>query len=193
MGLWHVTATRLTSRWPKRPHSARPPHWSLLRFPGAPLPCYNGCVDDAAWMRRALAEAELALGHGDVPVGAVAVRDGAIVGRGHNRKEVDADPTAHAEILALRDAANALGSWRLPGVTLYCTLEPCPMCAGAMISARLPRLVYGADDAKAGAAGSVVELLRDPRLNHRVQVRRGVLSQEGQELLERFFAQLRSG
>jgi len=144
-------------------------------------------------MREALAEAEQALSHGDVPVGAVAVRDGVIVGRGHNRKEVDADPTAHAEMLALQEAARTLGGWRLVGVTLYCTLEPCPMCAGAMISARLPRLVYGADDPKLGAAGSVVELLRDPRLNHRVIVIRGVLAEESQALLERFFARLRGG
>ena len=155
--------------------------------------CYNIAVDDAAWMREALAEAEQALSHGDVPVGAVAVRDGVIVGRGHNRKEVDADPTAHAEMLALQEAARTLGGWRLVGVTLYCTLEPCPMCAGAMISARLPRLVYGADDPKLGAAGSVVELLRDPRLNHRVTVIRGVLAEESQALLERFFARLRGG
>ena len=155
--------------------------------------CYNIAVDDAAWMREALAEAERALSHGDVPVGAVAVRDGVIIGRGHNRKEVDADPTAHAEMLALQEAARALGGWRLVGVTLYCTLEPCPMCAGAMISARLPRLVYGADDPKLGAAGSVVELLRDPRLNHRVMVIRGVLAEESQALLERFFARLRGG
>jgi tRNA(adenine34) deaminase len=155
--------------------------------------CYNIAVDDAAWMREALAEAERALSHGDVPVGAVAVRDGVIVGRGHNRKEVDADPTAHAEMLALQEAARTLGGWRLVGVTLYCTLEPCPMCAGAMISARLPRLVYGADDPKLGAAGSVVELLRDPRLNHRVTVIRGVLAGESQALLERFFARLRGG
>jgi len=144
-------------------------------------------------MREALAEAEQALSHGDVPVGAVAVRDGVIVGRGHNRKEMDADPTAHAEMLALQEAARTLGGWRLVGVTLYCTLEPCPMCAGAMISARLPRLVYGADDPKLGAAGSVVELLRDPRLNHRVMVIRGVLAEESQALLERFFARLRGG
>jgi tRNA(adenine34) deaminase len=155
--------------------------------------CYNIAVDDAAWMREALAEAERALSHGDVPVGAVAVRDGVIVGRGHNRKEVDADPTAHAEMLALQEAARTLSGWRLVGVTLYCTLEPCPMCAGAMISARLPRLVYGADDPKLGAAGSVVELLRDPRLNHRVTVIRGVLAGESQALLERFFARLRGG
>ncbi|HUX76411.1 MAG TPA: tRNA adenosine(34) deaminase TadA [Anaerolineae bacterium] len=155
--------------------------------------CYNTAVDDAAWMREALAEAEQALAHGDVPVGAVAVRDGIIVGRGHNRREADADPTAHAEMIALREAARALGGWRLAGVTLYCTLEPCPMCAGAMVAARLPQLVYGADDAKAGAAGSVVELLRDPRFNHQVAVTRGVLAGESQALLERFFARLREG
>ena len=143
-------------------------------------------------MRAALAEAEQALAHGDVPVGAVAVREGAIIGLGHNRKEVDADPTAHAEMIALQEAANTLGGWRLVGVTLYCTLEPCPMCAGAMVSARLPRLVYGAIDPKAGAAGSVVELLRDPRLNHQVAVTNGVLAEESQALLERFFARLRN-
>ena len=148
-------------------------------------------MNDAAWMRAALAEAEQALAHGDVPVGAVAVREGIIIGRGHNRKEADADPTAHAEMIALREAARALGGWRLAEVTLYCTLEPCPMCAGAMVSARLPRLVYGADDPKAGAAGSVVELLRDPRFNHRVSITRGVLAAESQALLERFFAGLR--
>jgi tRNA(adenine34) deaminase len=157
--------------------------------------CYNAAVtvDDAAWMREALAEAERALAHRDVPVGAVAVRDGVIVGRGHNRKEADTDPTAHAEIIALREAARTLGGWRLEEVTLYCTLEPCPMCAGAMVSARLPRLVYGADDPKAGAAGSVVELLRDPRFNHQVAVTRGVLAEESQALLERFFAGMRNG
>ena len=149
--------------------------------------------DHTAWMREALAEAERALAHGDVPVGAVAVRDGTIIGRGHNQKEVDGDPTAHAEMLALQEAARTLGGWRLAGVTLYCTLEPCPMCAGAMVSARLPRLVYAADDAKAGAAGSVVELLRDPRLNHQVTVTRGVLADESRALLERFFTGLRDG
>jgi tRNA(adenine34) deaminase len=154
--------------------------------------CYNTRVDDAAWMRVALAEAEHAFEHGDVPVGAVAVLEGAVIGCGHNRREVDADPTAHAELLAVRQAAQALRSWRLTGVTLYCTLEPCPMCAGALVLARLPRLVYAADDAKFGAAGSVVELLRDPRFNHRVSVTRGVLAAEAQALLERFFAGLRS-
>lgn len=157
--------------------------------------CYNASVDvyinNATWMRKALAEAEQALAHGDVPVGAVAVHDSVIIGRGHNRKEADGDPTAHAEMMALQEAARALGGWRLVGVTLYCTLEPCPMCAGAMVSARLPRLVYGADDPKAGAAGSVVELLRDPRFNHQVAVTRGMLAEESQALLARFFAGLR--
>ena len=160
-------------------------------------------VDDAAWMREALAEAARALAcdsdegdrsrptKADVPVGAVTVHDGRVIGRGYNRKEADGDPTAHAEMIALREAAQVLGGWRLVGVTLYCTLEPCPMCAGAMVAARLPRLVYGADDPKAGAAGSVVELLRDPRFNHQVSVTRGVLVDECQALLEQFFAGLR--
>lgn len=145
------------------------------------------------WMREALAEAELALETGDVPVGAVAVRDGRIVGRGHNRKEAGRDPTAHAEMLALQEAARTLGGWRLPGVTLYCTLEPCPMCAGAMVQARLPRLVYAVDDPKLGAAGSVVNLLQHERLNHRVKVVSGILAQEAQELLQGFFESLRDG
>ena len=148
-------------------------------------------MDNTTWMHAALAEAERALEHGDVPVGAVVVYDGVIVGRGHNRKEADADPIAHAEMMALQEAARTLGGWRLVEVTLYCTLEPCPMCAGAMVSARLPRLVYGADDPKAGAAGSVIELLRDPRFNHQVAVTRGVLAEESQALLTRFFARLR--
>lgn len=146
---------------------------------------------DVAWMREALAEAKRAIRHGDVPIGAVAVYEGQIVGRGRNRKEVDADPTAHAEMIALRAASRALGRWRLSDVILYCTLEPCPMCAGAMVLARLPRLVYGADDDKMGAAGSVVEILRDPRFNHQVAVTRGVLAEESQALLETFFASLR--
>jgi tRNA(adenine34) deaminase len=150
-------------------------------------------VDHARWMREALAEAERAIAHGDVPVGAVAVRGDEIIGRGRNRREVEADPTAHAEMIALRGAAETLGAWRLAGVTLYCTLEPCPMCAGGMLVARLPWLVYGADDPKAGAVGSVVDLLRDPRFNHRVRVTRGVLAEESLELLGRFFAGLRAG
>ncbi len=150
-------------------------------------------VNDEAWMHQALAEAALAPSHGDVPIGAVAVREGVVIGRGHNRREADADPTAHAEMIALRQAAASSGSWRLSRVTLYCTLEPCPMCAGALVQARLHRLVYGADDAKAGAVGSVVELLRDPRFNHQVRVTRGVLAEEAQRLLREFFANLRDG
>ncbi len=144
-----------------------------------------------AWMRLALAEADKAAAIGDAPVGAVAVCDGAIIGRGYNRKEYDGDPVAHAEMFALREAASALGGWRLVGVTLYCTLEPCPMCAGAMIQARLPRLVYAADDPKAGAAGSVLNLLDHEGLNHRVEVVRGVLVEESAAKLTAFFQSLR--
>ena len=136
-------------------------------------------------------EAEKALLHDDVPVGAVAVRNGFVVGRGHNRKEVDGDPTGHAEMMALREAARTLGTWRLSDVTLYCTLEPCPMCAGTMVLARLSRLVYGTDDPKTGAAGSVFDLLRDSRINHHVSVTGGVLAGESRSLLEGFFARLR--
>nr|MBN1229310.1 nucleoside deaminase [Anaerolineae bacterium] len=129
---------------------------------------------------------------GDVPIGAVAVRGGQVVGRGYNRKEHDKDPTAHAEIIALQDAAQTLGGWRLVGVTLYCTLEPCPMCAGAMVQARLPRLVWAADDPKAGAGGSVIDLLDHPKLNHRVERIRGVLADESQALIQAFFDELRA-
>jgi tRNA(adenine34) deaminase len=152
-----------------------------------------GFEEHEHWMREALAEATHALTAGDVPVGAVAVRAGRVVGRGYNRKEAGRDPTAHAEMLALQEAARTLDGWRLPGVTLYCTLEPCPMCAGAMIQARLSRLVYAVDDPKTGAAGSVVDLLRHEGLNHRVEIVKGVLSQEAQTLLQAFFEGLRDG
>jgi tRNA(adenine34) deaminase len=148
-------------------------------------------MDHEQFMREAFAEAALAFQKGDVPVGAVAVRDGQIIGRGHNRKEDLKDPTAHAEMLALQEAARTLGGWRLIGVTLYCTMEPCPMCAGAMVQARLPCLVYAVDDPKAGAAGSVVDLLRNERLNHRVEVIAGILAEEAEELTQRFFQELR--
>ena len=144
-------------------------------------------------MAAALAEARLALGLAEVPVGAVAVHEGRIIGRGFNRKETDQDPTAHAEIIALRQAAQALGNWRLIGVTLYCTLEPCPMCAGAMIQARLERLVYGAPDIRFGADGSILDVLSEPRFNHRVTVTRGVLADEAAALLQDFFRLLRDG
>lgn len=150
-------------------------------------------MDHEKFMREALAEAVLASQKGDVPVGAVAVRDGQIIGRGHNRKEELKDPTAHAEMIALQEAVRTLGGWRLIGVTLYCTMEPCPMCAGAMVQARLSRLVYAVADPKAGAAGSVVDLLRNERLNHRVEVIAGVLAEEAEELTRRFFEELRDG
>lgn len=145
-----------------------------------------------AWMHQALAEAERALAHDDVPIGSVVVREGEVVGRGHNRREADQDPTAHAEILALREAAQRLGSWRLDGCTLYVTLEPCVMCAGAVVLARLPRLVFGADDPKAGAVGALYDIPRDPRLNHRVEVVRGVAADRCGDLLRDFFRDRRA-
>jgi len=149
-------------------------------------------MDDTSWMRLALDEARRALEHGDVPIGAVAVRDGALIARARNEREARADPTAHAELTALRQAAQAVGHWRLEGVTLYCTLEPCAMCAGAMVLARLPRLVFAAPDPKAGAAGSVLNLLDHPQLNHRVEVTGGVLADEAAALIRQFFAELRA-
>ncbi|HYM70075.1 MAG TPA: tRNA adenosine(34) deaminase TadA [bacterium] len=143
-------------------------------------------------MRLALAEAAAAAQLGDVPIGAVVVRDGRVLARAHNRREVDRDPLAHAEVLALREAARHLGGWRLIGCTLYVTLEPCAMCAGAMVQARLPRLVYGATDPKAGAAGSVVDLLRDARFPHVVEVTGGVCAEECGAALRCFFDGLRT-
>jgi len=146
---------------------------------------------DAAFMDEALAEAASAAVLGDVPVGAVVVREGRVIARGHNRRERLRDPTAHAEAEALRQAARVLGGWRLLECTLYVTLEPCVMCAGALVQARVPRLVYGASDPKAGAAGSVVDVLRDPRFNHVVEVVGGVREAECGALLREFFAGLR--
>jgi tRNA(adenine34) deaminase len=143
------------------------------------------------WMRLALAQAEMAMGLGEVPVGAVAVRDGRVIGAGFNRKESDQDPTAHAEMFALREAAARLDNWRLIGVTLYCTLEPCPMCAGAMIQGRLSRLVYGAKDTRFGADGTIIDVLGQPAFNHRVEVVSGVMADDAGELLQRFFRELR--
>jgi tRNA(adenine34) deaminase len=139
------------------------------------------------WMDRALEQARRAVDHGDVPVGAVVVQDGTVLAEARNRREADQDPTAHAEILALRAAARQLGSWRLDRCTLYVTLEPCTMCAGALVLARLPLLVYGADDPKAGAVGSLYDLAREPRLNHQVEVIAGVMAEDCGELLRRFF------
>jgi tRNA(adenine34) deaminase len=145
-------------------------------------------VDDDALMRLALAEADLAAAHGDVPVGAVVVGpDGTVHGRGHNRREETHDPTAHAELLALRAAGAALGSWRLTGCTLVVTLEPCTMCAGAAVLSRVDRVVYGAVDPKAGAVGSLWDVVRDRRLNHRPEVVSGVLAEESSARLLAFF------
>ncbi|MEU0625957.1 tRNA adenosine(34) deaminase TadA [Streptomyces sp. NPDC005989] len=139
-------------------------------------------------MRRALAEAELAAAAGDVPVGAVVLGpDGALLATGHNEREATGDPTAHAEVLAVRRAAAALGQWRLTGCTLVVTLEPCTMCAGALVQSRVDRVVYGARDEKAGAAGSLWDLVRDRRLNHRPEVIHGVLEQECASVLTSFF------
>lgn len=138
-------------------------------------------------MRAALAEARAASSHGDVPVGAVVLRDGMIIARRHNERELTGDPTAHAEVLALRDAAGRIGHWRLDECTLVVTLEPCAMCAGAIVNARLGHLVYGADDPKAGAAGSCFDLVDSPLLNHRVPRSTGVLADECGQLLKDFF------
>lgn len=143
-------------------------------------------------MELALQEAGAAVVHGDVPVGAVALAAGTVVARRHNERELTGDPTAHAELLTLRDAAAALGTWRLDTVTLVVTLEPCAMCAGAAVNARLGRLVYGAADPKAGACASLYNLLADPRLNHEVPVRPGVEAERAGALLTRFFSERRS-
>jgi tRNA(adenine34) deaminase len=149
--------------------------------------------DLQAWMGEALAEARAALDHDDVPVGAIVVHQptGEIVGRGHNERERRGDPTAHAEVLALREAAERAGRWRLDEHLLVVTLEPCPMCAGAIWSARVPHLVFGAADPRAGAEGTLYNLAADPRLNHRTDVERGVRADECGALLSAFFAQRR--
>ncbi len=147
--------------------------------------------EDVAWMRLALAEAQQALVLGEVPVGAVVVCGDRVIGRGHNRREVDGDPLAHAELLAIGEAARVVGGWRLSGATMYVTLEPCAMCAGALVNSRVDRLVFGARDAKAGFCGSLGDLVRDGRLNHRLAVTAGVLEAESAELLKGFFSALR--
>jgi tRNA(adenine34) deaminase len=143
------------------------------------------------FMRLALREAERALEHEDVPIGAVVVRGGEVLAAAHNERELRQDPTAHAEIIALREAAQALGTWRVLDSVVYVTLEPCAMCAGAIVLARVPRVVYGASDLKAGACGSVLDVLGEPRLNHRPEVAGGLLATESAELLSAFFAERR--
>jgi tRNA(adenine34) deaminase len=148
-------------------------------------------IDDREAMNAALAEACLAGEAAEVPIGAVVVREGAVVARGQNRVLRDVDPTAHAEIVALRAAAAAIGNYRLAGCTLYVTLEPCAMCAGAMIHARMARLVFAAADPKAGACGSVLEVLNHPQLNHQMQMEQGIGAEESAELLRAFFRERR--
>ncbi len=148
-------------------------------------------MTDMEFMQLALAEARQAAEAGEVPIGAVVVREGVIVALGQNRVLRDVDPTAHAEMVALRAAAETVGNYRLNGCTLYVTLEPCAMCAGAMIHARLDRLVFAAADPKAGAAGSVLAVLNHPQLNHQLQVGQGILAEESAELLRRFFRERR--
>ena len=150
-------------------------------------------IDDEAGMRAALREARESLARDEVPVGCVVVHGGNVVGRGHNQVESLQDATAHAEVIAIGAASNALGSWRLSECTLYVTLEPCALCAGAIVLARVGRLVYGAEDPKAGACGSVLDVIGEPRLNHRVPVTRGVLEGECGELLRQFFRRKRKG
>jgi tRNA(adenine34) deaminase len=151
-------------------------------------------TDPAAWMREAIAQAGKARALDEVPIGCVIVHEPSqqIVGRGFNRREIDHDPTAHAEILALREASGELGSWRLIDCTLVVTLEPCPMCAGAIVNARIPRLIYGCDDPKAGAVRTLYQICQDSRLNHRVEVTGGVLAEECAALLRQFFADQRA-
>ena len=146
---------------------------------------------DEYFMRLAMREAERALEHDDVPIGAVIVHDGEVLAAARNERELRGDPTAHAEVLAMREAGRALGTWRLAGTVMYVTLEPCAMCAGAIVLGRVPRVVYAADDPKAGAAGSVLDVLAEPRLNHRPVVARGLLGEEAADLLRAFFASRR--
>src|SRR3954452_15635340 len=146
---------------------------------------------DEYFMRLAIREAQAALEHDDVPIGAVVVRDGEVIGAAHNERELRQDPTAHAELIALREASRALGSWRVLDAVLYVTLDPCAMCAGAIVLARVPRLVYGATDPKAGAAGSVLDVLAEPRLNHRPLVLGGLRADESAALVREFFTRRR--
>jgi tRNA(adenine34) deaminase len=162
--------------------------YGILRFGNARLGEINV---HRVFMQEALAEARLALEIGEVPIGAVVVVDGEVVGRGHNRRETENDPTAHAEIMAIQAAAKYLNRWRLTDAALYVTLEPCPMCAGAIVNARIKRLVFGAYDPKAGAVASLMNLVQDRRLNHYVEVYDGICQRECAELLRSFFQELR--
>ncbi len=149
-------------------------------------------MTDEDWMKLALLEASKAAEIGEVPIGAIIVQDGTIVGSGYNRREIDRDPTAHAEMIAIREASRNLGGWRLLNSTLYVTLEPCQMCAGAIVQGRVERVVYGASDPKAGCAGTLMNLLQEERFNHQVHLVRGVLEEECSQVLKDFFRHLRN-
>ncbi len=170
--------------------SAHAGAWTAVAAPSL----HNATVGDDEAMELALVEARAAGASGDVPVGAAVLdRHGVLLALGRNRRELDGDPTAHAEVVAIRAAAGAVGSWRLDGSVVVVTLEPCPMCAGALVAARVARVVFGAADAKAGACGSIYNLCADPRLNHEVAVTAGVLADQGGALLAEFFAGRRGG
>ncbi|CAH1222213.1 tRNA-specific adenosine deaminase [Paenibacillus plantiphilus] len=149
--------------------------------------------EDQQWMHAAMEEALKAQQIGEVPIGAVIVKDGEIIGRGHNLRETTHDPTAHAEMIAIREASIKLGAWRLLDCTLYVTLEPCPMCAGAIVQSRLRKVVYGTIDSKAGCAGTLMNLLQEPRFNHETELVSGVLQEECASLLTQFFRRIRKG
>lgn len=144
-------------------------------------------MSDQDYMREALVEAQKAYDKGEIPIGALLVKGGEIISRAHNQREEEHDPTAHAEVLAIREAGKKLGGWRLPDTTLYVTIEPCPMCAGALVQSRVPRLVYGARDVKAGAVHSLYTITEDPRLNHRLEVTGGILAEEAADIMRKFF------
>jgi tRNA(adenine34) deaminase len=165
------------------------PHGKFLLAPAITPRVTEGT--DERMMRRALGLARRAAEHGDVPIGAVVARGEEVLGEAGNQRELRGDPTAHAEVIALREAAARLGGWRLLETTIYVTLEPCPMCAGAITLARVPRLVYGASDPKGGAVGSVIDLFAEPVVNHRPAVERGALAEESAALLESFFSSRR--
>lgn len=148
-------------------------------------------TQDEKWMQKALLQAQAAARHGEVPVGAVVIKEGRVIARAHNRRESGQDPTAHAEILALRRAARKLGGWRLSGCTLVVTMEPCPMCAGAAVNARIDRIVFGAYDEKAGCCGTILDVTGEPSFNHRCTVTGGVLEQDCRAVLQDFFRQRR--
>ncbi|CAM3502958.1 tRNA adenosine(34) deaminase TadA [Paenibacillus lupini] len=148
--------------------------------------------EDQAWMQLAIEEAKKAEQIGEVPIGAILVKDGEVVGKGYNLREINHDPTAHAEMVAIREACERLGAWRLLDCTLYVTLEPCPMCAGAIVQSRVKRVVYGTGDPKAGCAGTLMNLLQEPRFNHETEVTSGILQAECAALLTNFFRNLRN-